>query len=178
MAGFVRGASLAAVLALTGPGAQAAESAASGAPASGLAALGQCRRQPDPALRLACYDEAAARLEAAEAKGEVVVVDQAQAQTLRRQAFGFTLPAFALLDRAAPAETLDSVSLRIESAQKRADGKWVFRLEGGQVWRQIDTAELSRTPKPGGQAQITRAFAGSYKLNIGGAASIRVHRDD
>lgn len=163
---------------LAGSAALAAGNDAPAGPGSGLGALIQCRREPDPARRLACYDEATAKLEAAEAKGEVVVVDQAQVQTLRRQAFGFTLPAFALLERAAPAETLDSISLKIESAQRRADGKWIFRLEGGQVWRQIDTAELSRTPKPGGQAQITRAFAGSYKLNIGGAASIRVHRDD
>ena len=49
--------------------------------------------------RLACFDAAAARLDEAEKKGDIVVVDRRQAQEVRRQAFGFTLPSLTLFDR-------------------------------------------------------------------------------
>ena len=51
-----------------------------------------------------------------------------------------------------------------QGARQQGDGKWVFRLEGGQVWRQIDTGELMRDPRPGGTATIRRAALGIIRL--------------
>lgn len=162
--------------ALAGAGAQAQPKA------EGRAALLQnlldCRKVADDQARLACFDAQAGAIDQAEAKGDIVVVDREQVRTVRRQAFGFTLPSMSMFERGEDPEEVGSVSLKIESARRQGDGKWLFVLEGGQVWRQIDTTELTRTPKPGGTANIKRAMMGSYKLNIGGATAIRVHRDD
>lgn len=143
-----------------------------------LERLSDCRGLADAAGRLACYDSAAASLEAAAASGAVVVLDRAQVETVRRQAFGFTLPSLASLNGDDKGDGVDAVALKIEGARRGGDGKWVFRLEGGQVWRQIDTNELMRDPKPGGAVTIRRAALGSYKLSLGGASAIRVHRDN
>jgi hypothetical protein len=136
-----------------------------------------CRKLPQDAERLACFDAAARGLEAAEAGGDIVVIDREQARQVRRQAFGFPLPSLALFGRgSAPEEDMDSVSLKVESASRSADGKWLLRLEGGQTWRQIDTAVLSRDPRTGGLVTIKRAMMGSYKLTTGSGGAIRVSR--
>jgi hypothetical protein len=155
-------------------GSAAAQSGRAGA----LQRLTDCRKLTDSAQRLACYDQAVDGFDQAEAKGDIVVVDREQARAVRRQAFGFNLPSLSLFDRGEKAEAVDNVTLKIESATRTADGKWLLRLEGGQVWRQIDTAELARAPKAGGTATVKAASLGSFKLSTGGASAIRVHREN
>jgi hypothetical protein len=143
-----------------------------------LQRLTQCRQETDDTRRLACYDAAVASVEQAEAKGDIVVVDREQARNVRKQAFGFPMPSLSLFDRGEKSDAVDNVSLKVESAARGPDGKWVLRLEGGQAWRQIDTAELNRPPKAGGTVTIKAAAMGSYKLSTGGAGTIRVTRDN
>ena len=143
-----------------------------------LQKLIDCRKLTDNAQRLACYDAAAAAFDQAEAKGDVVVVDREQAKAVHRQAFGFTLPSLSVFDRGGRPDEVDRVSLKVESATQGGDGKWVLRLEGGQVSRQIDTDDIGRPPRPGATVTIKKAALGSYKLSTGGGAAIRVHRDN
>ena len=143
-----------------------------------LRKLTDCRGIAADVERLACYDAATAEIDRAEAKGDIVVVDREQARAVRRQTFGFTLPSLSLLDRSGAEGDMDTVTLRVESATPLPDGKWLLRLEGGQVWRQIDTTVLSRSPRAGGSVTIKRAMMGSYKLSTGGGAAIRVHREN
>lgn len=138
--------------------------------------LSECRKLGADAARLACYDAAAQALEAATARGDIVVVERDQVREVRRQAFGFALPSLSLFDGGKD-ETMADITLKVVSASRGGDGKWLLRLEGGQVWRQIDTTELARYPKPGGTVTISRAALGSYKLSTGGAAAIRVRRE-
>jgi hypothetical protein len=146
--------------------------------AAALQHLADCRKLAEDGAQLACYRAAAAEIEAAVAKGDLVVVDREQARAVRRQAFGFSLPSLSLFDRGSP-EPIDAVSLKIESATRLPDGKWLFRLQGGQVWRQIDTAVLMRDPRRGGNVTIKSGALGSYKLSVDGSASaIKVHRDN
>ena len=146
--------------------------------AGALLRLTDCRKLTDGAERLACYDQAVDGFDQAEAKGDIVVVDREQARVVRRQGFGFNMPALNLFDRSESPETVDNVSLKVESASRTADGKWLLRLEGGQVWRQVDSAELNRPPKAGSVATIKSASLGSYKLSVNGGTAIRVHRDN
>lgn len=146
-------------------------------PAAVQAAI-DCRGQGDPAARLACYDKAVDALGRQIAQGEVVAVDRAQVQTVRRQAFGFAMPSLGLFNRGGDKpDEVDEVELAVESARRGADGKWLLRLEGGQVWRQIDGADFSRDPKPGSRARIKKAMLGSYMMMVGGKMPVRVHRD-
>lgn len=146
-------------------------------PPKAVQAVIDCRRLADAAQRVACYDNTIDALGQALAQGQVVAVDHAQVQAVRRQAFGFTLPSLGLFDRGARPEEINEVALTVRSAARNGDGKWIVELEGGQVWRQIDTGDFTRDPRPGAKATIKKAMLGSYMMMIGGHSPVRVHRD-
>jgi hypothetical protein len=146
-------------------------------PPKAVQAAIDCRKLTDNAARLACYDSAVDALGQQLSEGQVVAVDHAQVQQVRRQTFGFVLPSLTIFDRGDKPEEMSELVLPVESARRGPDGKWVLRLEGGQVWRQIDTGDFSRDPKPGSQATIKKAMLGSYMMMIGGHSPVRVHRD-
>ena len=146
-------------------------------PPAAVQAAMDCRKVTDDSARLACYDKAMGQLDQALAQGQVVAVDHAQVQAVRRQAFGFTLPSLGFLDRGAKPEEIAQVELSVVSARQGSDGKWLLELEGGQIWRQIDDGQFSRDPKPGAKAIIKKAMLGSYMMMIGGHSPVRVHRD-
>lgn len=159
-----------------------ATAAAAAEPAPGrakvLQALTACRALSDSAARLDCYDKAAAAIDQAEASGEVVVVDRAQARAARRQAFGFNLSALSIFDRAATKDEVNTLITTATEAYRNGAGRWVIVLEDGAHWRQIDDAELSRAPHQGSAIRIRHASLGSFVMNIDGQPYIRVHRDE
>jgi len=147
--------------------------------AAALQALFDCRKLTEGPSRLACYDAATGFVEKAEASGDIVVVDREQARSVRRQGFGFNLPSLSIFDRGEKPEALDEVAARIEAVSRDRSGKLVLQIEGGQVWRQVDSGDLTRQPKPGMAVRIKRASLGSYMLSLEGTHSgIKVHRDD
>lgn len=139
--------------------------------------LSGCRQIAENAARLACYDAAASRLDSAEQSGEVVVVNREQVRAARRQAFGFNLPSLDMFRRGAAEPELDRLSLVVAGAFQGGDGKWVFRTEGGQTWRQTDTARLSPRPRAGSKLEVRRAAMGSYLANVDGQTAVRVRRE-
>jgi len=148
-------------------------------------ALSDCRAITDPTERLACYDKAAAALDEAQSKGDVVVVDRQQAQAVKRQAFGFNLgAALSIFDRpggkegAKEKEADESITTLARSVSQTAVGKWIITLDDGAVWRQIDSDSLSSDPHVGSKIHIRRASLGSFLMSIDGQSSIRVHRDE
>ncbi|MCR5872989.1 hypothetical protein LRS10_01525 [Phenylobacterium sp. J426] len=148
--------------------------------AEGRAALVQrlsdCRKLGEDPARLACYDQATAALEQAEAKGDIVVVDREQARTVQRQAFGFSLPSLSVFDRGEEKEAVDNVTGKITSARMDGAGKWVLKLEDGAVWQQIDVQELSLYPKAGQSVTIRKATLGSFLASVEGRRAFRVRR--
>ena len=172
-----KGALMAAALALGVAG--AARAAPADAPrAAVLQAVMNCRTVADTAARLACYDAAAARLDEAEAKGDLVILDREQTQQARREAFGFSIPSFDLFNRGEPAERLNRASFKVVRAWEiGAGGLWAMELDSGAVWRQTDGNKLSRRPKPGSTVEIRSAALGSYFMNVDGQTAIRVKRD-
>ena len=143
-----------------------------------LQGLLDCRTKTDDAQRLACYDAAASAMDQAETKGDIVVVDRAQAREVRRQAFGFQMPSLTIFERGEKPERIDEVTGVIAKVSTSAAGKWVLRLEDGAVWRQIDGDPPNRDPKPGMPVKIKSATMGSYLLSVDGQRSFRAHRDD
>jgi hypothetical protein len=136
-----------------------------------------CRAETDPQKRLACYDASSSKFEQAETKGEVVVVDRESARTMRRQAFGFSLPSLDIFDKVQGPEPIDKISSVVRSAHLGGGGKWVIELEDGAVWNQIDNEDMARDPKPGQKVEIRAAALGSYFLSVNGQRSFRAHRD-
>lgn len=151
--------------------------------AAALQSLVECRKIADPAQRLTCYDAAAGGLEAAEAAGDVVVVDRAQVQEAQRAAFGFNfrMPAFLTgggdSDAAKRGTVLDTLETTATEA-RQVNGKWYIVLADGAIWRQTDNEPVNRAPKPGSKVTIKRASLGSYFLSVDGQRSIRAKRDN
>jgi hypothetical protein len=171
---------LGAVTAVTA--ASAAEKVSAQKRAQVLQAVVDCRPMTDANARLACYDAAAARLDEAEASGQVVVVDKEQARQVRREVFGLQLPSLDIFSHAAKGpgaavEDVDRVTEVVKTASRQADGRWVIELESGAVWRQIDASELANDARAGSKAEIRKAALGSFFMKIDGQPAIRVHRD-
>ncbi|MFM8376576.1 MAG: hypothetical protein ACKN9P_11065 [Phenylobacterium sp.] len=167
-----------ALFVLATPAGSAPASSPAESRAAALQALSACRSRSDPMDRLACFDAAAARLDEAEKKGDIVVVDRRQAQEVRRQAFGFTLPSMALFARAEGEEKLDRVESVLAEARRGPDGKWVVRLENGAVWRQTDAEGPARTPRPGMKVVVRSASLGSFLVSVDGQAGFRAKREE
>lgn len=172
------GAGLLALAALAGPVSAAPAPSLSEGRAAALQALSACRTRTDPAERLACFDAAAARLDEAEKSGDIVVVDRRQAQEVRRQAFGFTLPSLTLFERADGSERIDRVESVVAEARRSPDGKWVLKLENGAVWRQTDAEGPARTPRVGMKAVVRSASMGSFLVSVDGQAGFRARREE
>jgi hypothetical protein len=164
------------IAALSAPQLLAAPAPTSQERAKELQQLIDCRKIADNAQRLACFDQAAASLDQAEAKGDIVVVNREQARKVRRQAFGFTLPSISLFERGEKAEDIASTEGKIVSLRKVPVGRWEFTLEDGAKWVQIDSTEIPIDPKPGQTVKINRASMGSYMMQVGNQRAVKVHR--
>lgn len=160
-----------------GSAAQAAPAAKPPNRAAVLQGLLDCRTKTDSAERLACFDAAAARMDQAESKGDIVVVDREQARTVRKQAFGFILPSLSLFDRGEKPEQIDHYSGVIALARTNGSGRWTIRLEDGAVWNQIDGNPPNRDPKTGMKVEIRAAVMGSYMMSVDGQGAFRAHRE-
>jgi len=141
-----------------------------------LGALLACRAITEDRARLACLDRETAALASSRDGGEIIVIDRVEAEATRRSLFGLQLPAITGLFGADETERLDEIEGALERATLSREGRWIFRLEDGAVWRQVDSDSLSFTPRPGQAVRIRRAALGSYLLEIGGRRAIRVRR--
>jgi hypothetical protein len=159
---------------LAGSGAFAAE-APTRAPA--VQSVLDCRAITDNVQRLACFDKAVGEMAKAEQTGDLVTIDKEQRRTVRRQAFGLTVPSLSMFDKGEKPEDVNRIAVTVKSAVRNGAGKWIFTLDDGAMWRQIDDGELEPPPRAGEKAVIRRAALGSYMIHIDGSA-IRVHRDN
>lgn len=146
-------------------------------PGAAFQAVLDCRGVTDNAARLACYDAAAGRMSEAQTRGDIVVIDRAEASAAHREAFGLHVPSLAFVTRALKPEDVDRIAGLVESARADANGRWTFRLEGGAVWRQI-SGDLLRPPRAGSTVAIRKGSLGSFLMNVDGQPSIKVHRDE
>lgn len=142
-----------------------------------LARLMACREVADSAARLACFDAAAGALDTAEREGEVVVFDRAGIAETRRQLFGFEMPTLPrLFGNADTAPEIESIETTLQSAAFTSEGRWVFRLEDGSVWRQIDSERVRFRNRPGEAVRVRKASLGSFLLTVDGGRAVRVRR--
>jgi hypothetical protein len=144
--------------------------------AAAFQAVLDCRAMTDTAARLACYDTASARLGEAEAKGDIVVIDRAQASKAHRETFGLPIPSLGFIARALRPDEVDRVDGVVQTARADLNGNWTLVLQDGAVWRQI-SGQLIRPPKGGAKVSVRRGALGSYLMNVDGQPAIKVHRD-
>jgi hypothetical protein len=136
--------------------------------------LTSCRALTDATARLACFDEAAAKLDAAVASNDVVVVDKTQVEQTKRGLFGLQLPNFRLFgsDNDTPLAQIEST---VSGVRGTADG-WLISLADGSTWQQMDGLPLALCPKPGMAVIVKSAALGSFKMNVAKQPAIRVKR--
>jgi hypothetical protein len=149
--------------------------------AEAFEALVRCRAITDGAARLQCFDTAAANLEAAAARREVVVVDRAQVREGRRRLFGLSLPRIPIFgggddEDEADADRITTVEGVVASASQNGMGQWVVVLQDGAVWSQADNYSLAMSPRPGHRVVINRAAMGSFIMRVNNQPGIRARR--
>ena len=144
--------------------------------APAFATVVDCRKLSEPSARLACFDKTVADMDEAEAQGQLLVIDRAQAREVRRQAFGLSLPAFAIFNRGRKEEGVDKVTLEISGVAPTSSGRWKFATREGPVWEQIDD-DPARNPHPGSKLEIERGMLGSFFCSVDGQRGVRCARN-
>jgi hypothetical protein len=153
-----------------------AEAAGVAAPPPALQAVVRCRGLADTQARLACYDQAVDALSQSQASGQVVVMDRAQIETVRRQAFGFHLPAIDILPRVKTEEGTSRLTVILTGAHVDAEGRWVMTTDEGAIWRQSDSSPLQDDPHAGSRMIVSKGLLGSFFCKIDGQSAIRCVR--
>ena len=167
----------AAAITLAGPGpASAAKAADPVGTAPAVKAVIACRDIADSAQRLACYDKTVGDMAGADAKGDLITIDQDQRKTIRHQAFGLAMPSFALFDKGEKPEEAKKATFKVTEAWKDVEQHWNFRLETGAVWRQIEASEIYHDPHAGSTVEITRGALNGFFMKVDGQQAIRVMR--
>ena len=177
---FVLIAACVAALPVATASAQRGQSGAESAPRPELfQALVRCRGVTDAAARLACFDNAAAALQTATERRDVVVVDRAQVRESRRRLFGLALPRLPIFGGAADdedEEEIRSIESNIVSAYQVGYGRWVVRLEDGSTWMQVDDNVIAARPRAGQTVRVNRGALGSFMMRVNGQPGVRVRR--
>jgi hypothetical protein len=143
-------------------------------------ALIRCRSIAEAGARLQCFDAAAAALQAAQERREVVVIDRAQVREGRRRLFGLTLPRIPIFgggdDDDHDADRVDTVEGVVASATQDNLGHWVVTLRDNAVWVQTDNNTLALRPRPDQRVVINRGAMGGFMMRVNNQPGIRVRR--
>ena len=123
-----------------------------------------CADKPDPAVRLACYDAAAAKL-----KKQI-----AEENTRRATLFGFQLPFTGSDDAAETAapqlgpKDIGQVDAKLTSSSRDTAGHIVINLDNGQSWRVNEATSTNIASLPGTPIQVVRNAFGGFYMNVNG----------
>ena len=140
-------------------------------------ALVRCRSVADATARLQCFDAAAANLQQAAERRDVVLVDRQQIRESRRRLFGLPLPRLGIFgDGDGDEDEVSSIESTVASAHQGAYGRWVVRLQDGSTWAQTDNNTLASRPRPGQPVQVERGALGSFKMRVNNQPAVRVQR--
>jgi hypothetical protein len=137
--------------------------------ASRLQAVDACGTITSKSKRLACYDAAARGAAPAAAS------PTAAPALTPQQAFGIET----IREDKRPANqprALDKIEARVVSASDSGIGQWLVALENGARWRMTETPAHFSPPRPGDTVRIRRASLGSFLMDVGKQASVRVIR--
>src|SRR3954470_18811579 len=140
-------------------------------------ALVRCRSVADEKQRLACYDGAAAALQQAADRHDLVVVDRKQVRETKRTLFGLELPRLSIFgggnDEGDEVKEVEGV---VQNAFQDGNGRWVVTLADGATWAQIDNQTIAVRPKAGQKVRIHHGAIGSYIMNINGQPGVKARR--
>ena len=155
--------------------------AAAGWAVEPLAGVLACRAITEATARLACFDRESAGLEAKVAAAAVpapVAAPRPLPPPLDpKKEFGLPEKAVATQEVAAGTRAADTsaIDAHVLGFAQGADGRGVFTLDNGQVWRQLNsTGEM--LIHNGDPVTISRAALGSYWLQVKSGRGCKVSR--
>lgn len=162
------------LLATAGP--QAKSPVAPQARPQAFDALIRCRAIADEKARLQCFDTAAAALEQAAERRDVVVVDRKQMREARHTLFGLDIPRLNIFGGGDDADEVKQIDGVVAAASQDGNGRWIVRLEDGGTWAQTDFNTIAMAPTRGSKVTIRKAAMGSYMMRVGSQPGVRVKR--
>jgi hypothetical protein len=149
--------------------------------ASPLSPIYACAEKTVPAERLACFDAAVALVKAAEARSEIVTMDQPRVAAVRREAFGFRIPSFARFGLGTPTPSSGTSTPAAKSRDEQIDeqtfavarvgqagNRVAIYLDNGNVWQLTEAGEINGPSRPPFNVRIRSAAMGSYILTVEG----------
>ena len=153
---------IAAMLAATSP------SFASGS----LGALLACRKVEAGAARLACFDRESGALAAQRSAPEP------HAALNAHETFGLAPTQVAARAEAAAhaPKPLGSLTARVSSIARAADGREVFTLDNDQIWVQLVADGSWLDVRTGEQVRVSRGWLDSYRLSLPSHEGFKVKR--
>lgn len=165
------------LLALSLPGSAGAQEAPDRSSAL-IDALSACRSVAESTARLACFDQAAAALQSARDKRELVVVSKDTVKQTRRRLFGIALPSIKLFGDGiddGDDTVVTSITAKVVTVQRFDATRWTMKLDDGSTWQSLEPFRL-RDPRPGDTIVVKRAAMGSFLGSVNGARSVRMMR--
>ncbi|MGJ8563585.1 MAG: hypothetical protein ACSHXY_08530 [Alphaproteobacteria bacterium] len=135
--------------------------------ASPLGILYECALISGDTERLACFDSNVAALQVKEEKKEIVALDAASAKTIKREAFGFSLPSLPKLglpSLSSSDDAPDALTFDVKSVKKKGRN-YVFYMKNGQVWEQAN-GTFNYIPKGDLKATIKSGSIGSFRMSL------------
>ena len=141
-------------------------------------ALVRCRAIADGPARLQCFDQAAANLQQAAERRDVVIVDRGQVRESRRRLFGLPLPRLPIFGGGDDddEEEIRSIESTVAAAHQEGYGRWVVRLEDGSTWVQTDNNVIAGAPRHGQPVRVNRGALGTYMMKVNNQPGVRVRR--
>lgn len=140
-----------------------------------VAGVFACRAISSAEARLRCYDAAAAALNDAVAKGNVVAMDRQAVTRTRRELFGFSVPRIPLFGTGNEPEQKE-LNATITRVVPTGFQKWIFTLDTGARWQTTEALSRQNDPKPGQKVEIKRSLMGGYFLSVNGNPPARALR--
>lgn len=175
-----RFASFVLLLAIIGGAPAAAQSDAGPevAPPEVISKMFDCREIEDAEARLACFDREVARVYEAQASRELVIADREQIKETRRGLFGLRLPKIGLFSGGDEGgeDDVGQITATLSGASRLRNGRYIYTLEDGARWLEIESSAGSRRYSAGDTIVIKKAALGSFKAKVNGRRAVRVRR--
>ena len=136
--------------------------------------LRRCRAIAEATTRLSCFDTAAASINGAIRRKELVILDRQEVRRTGKSLFGLPLPNLKLLTGSNGEIAVKEVDAKIVSVHQVSYQKYDLVLDSGAVWRNIDL--MVEPPRIGDVVHLSKGLAGGFFMKAPKLQPVRAAR--